>query len=573
MPQPVLVTLDESSFEGPPDVLRGTSPDSVAWRELGDLDLDTLAPEGYALRISAGERGPRAVLAARDDLGLFRARTTLAALQASGAGSLPAVTIRDEPALKWRGTIEGFYGPPWSHADRIEHLRFCGRMKLNSYAYAPKDDPYHRERWREPYPAAELALLAELVRVAAENGVRFTYTIAPGLSMTYSSPAELQALCAKADQLWGIGVRSFALLFDDIPQELQHEEDRAAFGTADGATGAAHGRVCAEFADRFLAPRGGDRLVMVPTEYAGMERSPYRNRLAETLPVNALVWWTGHDIVVGDVTREHIDAAAAAFDRDLLLWDNFPVNDFDVKRLFLGPLTGRTTDVAGSRLVGISANPMVQAWSSQFALASVADWAWNPAAYEPGASAERAIAAVAGPLAGALRPLIDAASAWPPSAPRSPWLAAELSGALDGDAVSLEPLHLALAELVRLPQDLAGEHTPLVDELRPWLAAAAREAAIARDLAELLRTRRAPSEEERASLLDRVDGLAGYPQDVLRALLGGFVRTALGAAVPEAAAPEPVDNEGTGPAYPVTDTPGATPSYPVTGGGTGLPQP
>ena len=378
-------------------------------------------------------------------------------------------------------------------------------------------------------------------------------------------------LCAKAEQLWGIGVRSFALLFDDIPHELQHEEDRAVFGTAHGATGAAHGRVCAEFVDRFLAPRGGERLVMVPTEYAGMERSPYRSRLAETLPPDALVWWTGHDILVGEVPREHIDAAAAAFDRDLLLWDNFPVNDFDPKRLFLGPLVGRSTDLGGSRLVGISANPMVQAWSSQFALASVADWAWNPQAYDPGASAERAIATVAGPLAGALRPLIDAANAWPPSAERAPRIAAELPGALGGRSTSIEPLVAALSELVRLPDALADEHTPLLDELRPWLAAAAREAALARDVTELLAAGGSPSSRQRQDLLQRVDDLAAFPQDVLRALLGGFVRTALGAVEPDTAPPAAVDNEGTGPAYPVTDAPGTGPSYPVTGDGTGLP--
>ncbi len=43
-----------------------------------------------------------------------------------------------------RGVIEGFYGPPWSHQDRLDVLRFMGREGLNTYIYAPKDDPYHR---------------------------------------------------------------------------------------------------------------------------------------------------------------------------------------------------------------------------------------------------------------------------------------------------------------------------------------------------------------------------------------------------------------------------------------------
>jgi hypothetical protein len=50
--------------------------------------------------------------------------------------------------------------------------------------------------------------------------------------------------------------------------------------------------------------------------------------------------------VVGAIRREDIDRAADSYQRHVVLWDTFPVNDFDPSRLFLGPLTGRTTDVA-----------------------------------------------------------------------------------------------------------------------------------------------------------------------------------------------------------------------------------
>ena len=71
------------------------------------------------------------------------------------------------------GVVEGFYGPPWSHQDRIDILRFMGRVGLTHYYYAPKDDPYHRDRWREPYPATERTQLRELANVARESGVTF----------------------------------------------------------------------------------------------------------------------------------------------------------------------------------------------------------------------------------------------------------------------------------------------------------------------------------------------------------------------------------------------------------------
>ncbi len=64
--------------------------------------------------------------------------------------------------------VEGFYGPPWSHRDRLEVIAFCAERGMNAYVYAPKDDPYHRDQWRDPYPAGKLAELVELVEQAAE---------------------------------------------------------------------------------------------------------------------------------------------------------------------------------------------------------------------------------------------------------------------------------------------------------------------------------------------------------------------------------------------------------------------
>ena len=67
--------------------------------------------------------------------------------------------------------IEGFYGPPWSYQDRVDMLRFMGRVGMNVYFYGPKDDPFHRERWRDPYPADQIARVGQLVRIGRESGV------------------------------------------------------------------------------------------------------------------------------------------------------------------------------------------------------------------------------------------------------------------------------------------------------------------------------------------------------------------------------------------------------------------
>lgn len=83
-----------------------------------------------------------------------------------------------------RGVIEGFYGTPWQQGDRLDILSFCRAEGYNAYLYAPKDDPYHREKWREPYPAAKLSELGALVKAAKAQDVRFIFAVSPGLDVS-----------------------------------------------------------------------------------------------------------------------------------------------------------------------------------------------------------------------------------------------------------------------------------------------------------------------------------------------------------------------------------------------------
>jgi hyaluronoglucosaminidase len=424
-----------------------------------------LPPEAYRLDVADG----RAVIEASDPRGFRHARTTLDELAAACDGEVPALRIEDAPVLRHRGIIEGFYGEPWTHEERLAALALAGRLKLNSYVYAPKDDPWHRERWREPYPAPDLARLAELARVGAENGVEVVVALHPAGSMVFSDDAEHELLATKAEQLLDAGVPSIALLFDDVPQEPNHEADRERFGADAAGLGTAHAEAAHRFAERVLRPRrSGTDLLVVPTDYAGTAASAYRTAFAAGLPAEALVWWTGRDIVVGEITRDDIDAAAAVFGDRLLLWDNFPVNDFDRGRAFLGPLVGRTADVAGSALRGAWSNPMVEFWPGCFGISAFADWAWNPRDYDPEWAAAIALRMVAGADAAALAPLVRTLSSWPPSATTDPDLAAAAKAASNGGGS--EALRARLEELAALA-DVGTEREP-ARSLKPWLAAA-----------------------------------------------------------------------------------------------------
>jgi len=279
------------------------------------------------------------------------------------------------------GVIEGFYGPPWSHEERLDLLAFCGREGFDTWVHAPKDDPYHRKRWRAPYPDEELERFGELVRAAAAVGVEFVWAIAPGLSLDAEDPAELDALDAKREQLRGAGVRTFQLLWDDIEPDAVAAEAQA------------------EISNRFA---GGEPLVVCPMGYAGNDRTPYREAFGALLDPQVVVYWTGPEVVSNAITRADLDAAVDAFGHDLLLWDNYPTNDFDVERLFLGPLRGRDALLVEGRLRGLVANAMVQAIPSKLALATVADWLRDPEAYDPYASFERALGTYGGEVLAAL---------------------------------------------------------------------------------------------------------------------------------------------------------------------------
>ncbi|HUQ22321.1 MAG TPA: protein O-GlcNAcase [Gaiellaceae bacterium] len=293
--------------------------------------------------------------------------------------------------VKIRGLIEGFYGTPWSHAERLDLIAFCGRHGLNTWVHAPKDDPYHRKLWREPYPDAELERIRELVRQAEQHEVEFAYAIAPGLDVCYSKDSELETLVAKCGQVQGAGVRSVQLLWDDIEHALNCAEDEQRYGHAERPSGAAQSDFSNRFREAFEQP---GPLVVCPIGYAGTGDSEYRRSFAPSLHPEIVVYWTGPEVVSWGINREALDATVDRFHgHELLLWDNYPVNDFDPERLFLGPLRGRDPRLAGGRLRGLIANGMVQAVPSKLALATAADWARDPDAYDVLMSYERALQA------------------------------------------------------------------------------------------------------------------------------------------------------------------------------------
>ena len=117
-----------------------------------------------------------------------------------------------------RGIVEGYYGPPFEHRERLAWIDRLAGWGMNTYVYAPKDDPLHREEWRTPYPASQLEAFRELVDHGEARGARVGFAIAPGLSIEYGSPADREVLIAKLEAFASIGARFFCLALDDVPK-------------------------------------------------------------------------------------------------------------------------------------------------------------------------------------------------------------------------------------------------------------------------------------------------------------------------------------------------------------------
>ncbi|XP_072095146.1 protein O-GlcNAcase isoform X4 [Mobula birostris] len=269
------------------------------------------------------------------------------------------------------GVVEGFYGRPWSMEQRKELFRRMRKWGLNTYLYAPKDDYKHRMFWREMYSVEEAEQLMQLITSAKEHNIEFVYAISPGLDITFSNQKEVATLKRKLDQVSQFGCKSFALLFDDIDHNMC-PADKEVFSSF------AHAQlsVTNEIYQYLGEP---EHFLFCPTEYCGtfcypnVAQSPYLRTVGEKLLPGIDVLWTGPKVVSKDISVESIEEVTKILKRSPLIWDNLHANDYDQKRLFLGPYKGRSTELI-PRLKGVLTNPNCEFEGNFVAIHTLATW-------------------------------------------------------------------------------------------------------------------------------------------------------------------------------------------------------
>ena len=326
-----------------------------------------------------------------DERGAFYGLQTLRQIVAQAeSGLLPCVRVNDWPDLPSRGVVEGFYGTPWSHQARLSLIDFYGRYKMNTYIYGPKDDPYHSSPdWRKPYPEDEAADIKELVAACRANYVDFVWAIHPGQDIKWNEE-DYAALVAKFEDMYALGVRAFAIFFDDI--------------SGDGANPYRQVELLNRLGEEFVKVKGDVApLIICPTDYNRSWANPTeRGSLAvygRELDPSVRVFWTG-DYVCSDLTPATLEWVGSRIQRPALYWWNFPVTDYCRHIVMQGPVYGLDQTLTAENLCGFVSNPMEHAEASKLALYGVADYTWNIEDYDPLANWERGLGVLAGEDAG-----------------------------------------------------------------------------------------------------------------------------------------------------------------------------
>jgi hyaluronoglucosaminidase len=288
------------------------------------------------------------------------------------------------------GTIEGFYGRPWSWSERGETVRFLASHGYGFYLYAPKADTHLRRRWQEDHPPETADRLRELAGQCQDAGVRFGIGLSPYEAWLDFGPGTRAALARKLAFFDEVRIQDLALLFDDMrgddPALAQRQVEMVEW--AAGRTGA-------------------ERVIVCPTYYSddpvldrvfGARPESYLEDLGRALDPAIHLFWTGEEVVSREVSPAHMERVASEMRRRPFLWDNYPVNDGQrmSQYLHLRAFTGRPSTLQDC-VAAHGINPALQPTLSRIPALTLAENYRQGTGYAYGAAFRRAATKVAGP--------------------------------------------------------------------------------------------------------------------------------------------------------------------------------
>lgn len=338
------------------------------------LEINPKAAEekGYEIHIEDGIK-----ISGIDTDMVFYGLVSLEIMLEKDSQNLRKLSMIDYPSTNIRGVIEGYYGVPWTWEQKIDLLKFGARFKNNVFIFAPKNDPYHRDKWFELYPDDELEKIAEIARVGNETKNRFVWTISPFHEKRIDEDnfdISMKILKSKLEQLYTAGVRQFGVLGDDVGTLSPEIPTRVMNLLSKWA------KEKKDVLDFVYCP-GGYNLA---AQWDPHELNVY----TEGFPKDVHIFFTGAD-VCAPIEKEGLKtykyyqieeefSGANNERRNPVFWLNWPVNDFDFhyRKLHIGKPEVLKKDTQGL-LEGVVTNPMQEPYASLLSIFSIADYSWN----------------------------------------------------------------------------------------------------------------------------------------------------------------------------------------------------
>ncbi len=221
------------------------------------------------------------------------------------------------------GVIEGFYGRPWSHDDRLFLIERLRKLGLDAYLYAPKADASLRRDWKRPWTADQQREFRDLNAAGSRSEAMVAAGLSPfELYRAYDAPAR-DALKVKVGQILDCGFSAVALLFDDMPGEAPDLAMRQA-----------------EIINDVSHWTRGMELRVCPTYYSddpvldrvfGNRPPSYLEDLSSAIEGTVPLFWTGPEVCSEAISAAHLEHVFWKIGAPLALWDNYPVNDSKVR--------------------------------------------------------------------------------------------------------------------------------------------------------------------------------------------------------------------------------------------------
>lgn len=256
---------------------------------------------------------------------------------------------------KYFGYIEGYFGRELSWHQRyglIDHLK---SLKLNTYIYAPKEDPYHRVEWRKSYPKKQKIKIQDFIKYGKNKSINVIPAISPGLSFDYLSDKDYQTLLKKIIDFSTLGTNTIALFMDDISFDLP-DNCKDIFNSL----GHVHGLLLKDLFNDLNEK--GINLLFCPTLYSDQfvkrdaTKEDYLIDLAKNIPDSVPLFWTGPRIVAETIDNKGCKNILKLFNNNIIFWDNLYANDYTPLRVFVGPYKGRSLNTI-NQSKGIMLNP------------------------------------------------------------------------------------------------------------------------------------------------------------------------------------------------------------------------